>query len=131
MEVIAGCRPVPDKLILAVAALLVTDTLPDMAAVPEGAKVTFKLALCPGVRIVPETPAAVKPAPEMLVLEMLTFEVPEFVKATLKLLLVPTVVLPKLKLDGLVVSTGVVELTLRTAALLVEVPAELLTTRTN
>ena len=81
--------------------------------------------------MVPDMPDAVKPAPEMLVLEMFTFEVPEFVNATLKALVVPTVVLPKLKLDGLVVSTGVVELTLRTAALLVEVPAELLTTRTN
>ena len=131
MEVIAGWMPFPDRLILAVAALLVTDTLPDMAPAPDGAKVTFKLALCPGVRMVPDMPEAVKPAPEMLVLEMFTFEVPEFVKATLKLLLVPTVVFPKLKLDGLVVSTGVVELTLRTAALLVEVPAELVTTRTN
>jgi len=131
MEVMAGWMPAPDRLILAVAALLATDTLPDIEPAADGAKVTFKLALCPGVRMVPDMPEAVKPAPEMLVLEMFTFEVPEFVKATLKLLLVPTVVLPKLKLDGLVVSTGVVELTLRTAVLLVEVPAELETTRTN
>ena len=82
MEVIARWMPFPDKLILAVAALLVTDTLPDMVPVPEGAKVTSKFALRPGVRMVPETPAAVKPAPKMPVLEMLTFEVPEFVKDT-------------------------------------------------
>ena len=112
MEVIVGGTPVPDKLIRALVALLVTATLPDTVPVAAGVKVTFKLALCPGLRMLPVTPLAVKPGPEMVVLEMLTLELPELVKATLKELLVPIVVLPKLKLEGLTVNCGVTELTL-------------------
>jgi hypothetical protein len=62
--------------------------------------------------MLPVAPLAVKPGPEMVVLEMLTLELPELVKATLKELLVPMVVLPKLKLEGLAVSCGVAVLTL-------------------
>ena len=104
IEVTVGCTPAPDRLILTVGALLVMDTLPVTAVVPEGVKVTLKFVLCPGFRMVPLTPLAVKPDPPMVVFEMLTAELPELVKATLKVLPVPIVVLPKLKLEGLAVS---------------------------
>jgi hypothetical protein len=50
---------------------------------------------------VPEvTPLALKPAPETVTLEMVTFEFPVFVKATLEEPLAPTFTLPKLRLVG-------------------------------
>jgi len=54
-----------------------------------------------GVKVVPEvTPLALKPAPETVTLEMLTFEFPVFVKVTLEEPLPPTFTLPKLRLVG-------------------------------
>jgi hypothetical protein len=48
-----GWTPVPDSVIDAgeLVALLVTFTLPGSGPVPEGAKVTFSVAVCPGVTI--------------------------------------------------------------------------------
>ena len=112
-------------------ALLVMDTLLVTWAVPEGVKVTLKFALCPGFRMVPLTPLAMKPDPPMVVFEMLTAELPELVKATFKVLPAPIVVLAKLKLEGLAVSCTVPELTVRVAGLLPTLPAELDTATVN
>ena len=46
------------------------------------------------------TPLALKPAPETVTLEMVTFEFPVFVKVTLEEPLPPTFTLPKLRLLG-------------------------------
>jgi hypothetical protein len=59
-------------------------------------------------------------------------ELPEFVKVTLRLLLLPTFTLLKLRLEALGVSApGAAALTVRVAALLVTLPAELVTNTVN
>src|SRR6266478_9871863 len=113
-------------------ALLVTETLPVTLPVAAGAKVTFKVAVCPGVRIVPaDTPLALKPAPEMLTFEIVTLELPELVSVTARVLLAPVFTLPKLKLVGLALSRSVAVFTVSVATPLVTLPAELLTTTVN
>jgi len=113
-------------------ALLVIVTLPVTLPVAAGAKVTFKVAVCPGVRIVPaDTPLALKPAPEMLTFEIVTLELPELVSVTARVLLAPVFTLPKLKLVGLALSRSVAVFTVSVAALLLTLPAELLTMTVN
>jgi hypothetical protein len=93
-----ACAPTPDKEIVAgeFVALLLTVTLPVTAVVADGAKLRSSVAVCPGVRTWPvETPAAVNPDPEMLTFEMVTFELPAFVRATPCTLSVPILMLPK------------------------------------
>ena len=53
------------------------------------------------------TPLALKPAPETVTLEMVTFEFPVFVKVTLEEPLPPTFTLPKLRLVGFTPSRNV------------------------
>ena len=79
MEVTVGCTPEPDSVIPfgELAALLVMVTVPDTAPVPDGAKVTLTLVLCPGLRMTPDRPVALKPAPDTLTLEMVALDVPE------------------------------------------------------
>ena len=80
-------------------ALLTTDTLPVTFPAAAGAKVTFKVALCAGVRICPtEMPLRLKPAPEMLKLEMVTSELPEFVSVIESVLPLPMPTFPNVKL---------------------------------
>jgi hypothetical protein len=67
----------------------------------------------------------------MLTFEIVTFELPEFVSVTARVLLEPVFVLPKLKLIGLAPSKCVTEFTVSMAVLLVMLPAELLTTTVN
>ena len=96
-----ACAPVPERVIVAgeFEASLVTVTLPGMDPVPAGAKVTFRVAVCPGVKICPdETPAAVYPAPEMVTFDMVTFEFPPLVKITGRTLLLPILTVEKLRL---------------------------------
>jgi hypothetical protein len=113
-------------------AVLATEALPVMLPAPEGAKLTFSVAVCPGVRVVPlDTPLALKPAPEILTLDIDTFEVPELVRVTGRVLFVPVFTLPKLRLVGLALSAIVPLLTVSVAALLVTLPVELLTTTVN
>jgi hypothetical protein len=76
-------------------------------------------------------PLAVKPGPAMMTLEMLILALPEFVKVTPKTLLLPTVTLPKLRVDVLTVSCPGGALTVRVTTLLVTLPAELLTVTLN
>ena len=107
MELTVAWTPAPAKPIAAdeFAALLMRVTLPDTLPVPAGARVTFRLTLCPGLKMVPDgTPLALKPGPEIVTLEIEIGEFPELVKVTGRELLVPTVVLPKFKLGGLAVN---------------------------
>jgi hypothetical protein len=113
-------------------ALLATITPPVKLPVEVGAKVTFRAAVCPGARIVPEgTLLALKPAPVVLTREIVTLELPEFVRVTSRVLVAPVSILPKLKLAGLVLSTRVEAFTVRVAELLVALPAVLVTTAVN
>jgi hypothetical protein len=65
-------------------ALLATETLPVALPAADGSNVAVKVAVCPGVRIVPEeTPEALKPAPETVTLEIVTLEFPALVSVTL------------------------------------------------
>jgi hypothetical protein len=113
-------------------ALLVTMTLPVKLPVTAGAKVTFRLAACPGTSICPaNTPLALRPAPEMLTLETVTLEFPVLVSFVVRRLLPPTLTFPKFKLVGLALSSLVAALTVSVALLLVTLPAVLLTTTRN
>src|SRR5215472_4995554 len=130
-----GVTPTPVKPMVAgeFVALLATDTLPVAFPAVEGAKPTFKVAFCPGLRTVPaETPLSLKPAPEMVTPEIVTFELPEFVRVNVRELVLPVLTLPKFKLVGLALSRYVAAaLTVRVAAVLVTLPAELLTATVN
>jgi hypothetical protein len=106
-ECCTGCTAVPAREIASgeFVALLVTVTVPVTFPVAAGAKVTFSVAVCPAVRMVPVgTPLALNPAPEMLRLEMVMFAAPELVKVTGRMLLLPTVTLLKFKLIALLAS---------------------------
>ena len=75
--------------------------MPTTLPVAAGAKVTFKVAVCPGLRIVPAgTPLGLKPAPELLTFVIVTLELPEFVSVTTRVLLALVFMFPKLKLVG-------------------------------
>lgn len=106
MEVTGRQTHVPHKLIFVgeFAALLVTVTVPDTLPVSDGAKATGRVAVCPGLRTLPDMPVALKPGPETLMLEMVTLELPELVKVTFKELRLPTMTLPKFKFDVLALS---------------------------
>jgi hypothetical protein len=130
--------PVPLRGIVAgeFVALLVTMMLPVTLAEPVGAKVTFKVAVFPAARMSPlETPLTLKPGPEKLTFETVMLALLELVSVTVWLLLAPTLILPKLNVEGLVVSWLVVALalpvTVRVAGLLVTLPDALLTATVN
>jgi hypothetical protein len=113
-------------------ALLATETLPVALPAEAGAKVAVKVAVCPGVRISPDgTPVALKPAPETVTFEIVILELPAFVSVTDLVLLLETFTLPKLKEDELELSTSDEVLTVSVAALLVALPALLLTATLN
>jgi hypothetical protein len=113
-------------------ALLATETLPDALPAPYGAKVAVKVAACPGARISPEgTPVALKPAPETVTFEIVTLEFPTFVTVAVLVLLLDMFTLPKLKEEELELRRSVEGLTVSIAALLVLLPAALLTTTVN
>ena len=52
-------------------------------------------------------PLAVNPAPEMLTFEIVVLPDPDAVRVTVKLLLVPTVTFPKVRLEGVQLIAGV------------------------
>ena len=115
-------------------ALLVTMApAPETVPVDVGANVTVNVAVFPGVTYCPtDMPLTLNPAPDTLTFETVMLDVPEFVKTTFCALLVPTVTFPKLMLRVFGVSaTGGAALTMRVAALLVALPAVLLTTTVN
>jgi hypothetical protein len=113
-------------------ALLVTDTLPAMLPAEAGLNVAVKLAVCPGVKMSPvETPLALKPAPEMLTPEIVTFEFPLLVNVTIWLPVLDRFTLPKLKLEALEFSTSVAAFTVSAGELLVALPALFVTVTEN
>src|SRR5437879_1289778 len=97
------CTPLPVREMVAgeLLALLPTTTLPLALPVTAGANVTFIVADCPGVKVVPpETLLELKPAPEAVTLEMVTFAVPVFLSATGWVLIVLVATFPKLNVVG-------------------------------
>lgn len=137
LRVTAGAAvpvPVSDTVVGEFEALLVMVTLePVTPPVAAGAKVTLKANVCPGVTICPvEMPDALNPAPLILTAEIVTLADPAFVRFTLSTLLRPTLTLPNARLDVLGFSgPRVAALTVSVAALLVTLPAELLTATVN
>ena len=112
--------------------LLVTVIPPVTLPVADGVKVTLSVPACPDARICPEArPLMLKPGPEYATPEIVTLEFPELVNVTFCVLLLPTLTLPKPRLVGLTVSKSVEALTVSVAALLVTLPAELLTITVN
>src|SRR6266699_3839203 len=86
-----------------------TVTLPVTVPALAGAKVTDRLALCPGARVSPAgTPLALKPAPEILTLDTDNAAAPALVMLTERVLVVPVFTLPKLILACAAVSPSVV-----------------------
>ena len=82
-------------------ALLDTDTLPLALPAVVGSNVTFSVAVWLGASTVPAfTPVAPNPVPVGVTLPIVTFEFPLLVNVTLKVLLLPSCTLPKLKLVG-------------------------------
>ena len=89
-------------------ASLDTDTLPLALPAVVGSKVTFSVAVWLGASTVPAfTPVAPNPVPVGVTLAIVTFEFPLLVNVTLKVLLLPSCTLPKLKLVGLTPSNCV------------------------
>ena len=83
-------------------ASLDTDILPLALPAVVGSKVTFSVAVWLGASVVPAaTPVAPNPVPLGVTLAIVTFEFPLLVNVTLRLLLLPSCTLPKLKLVGL------------------------------
>src|SRR5215831_2432480 len=102
--------PVPAKEIVAgeFVALLDIDTLPLALPAVVGSNVTFSVAVWLGASTVPGlTPVVLNPAPVGVTFAIVTFEFPLLVNVTLKVLLLPSCTLPKLKLVGLTPSNWV------------------------
>jgi hypothetical protein len=114
------------------AALLVTVMLPVALPPDAGSNVALSAALCPLDRISPDdTPLAPNPAPATITFEIVTAALPEFVSVTLCVSVLDTLTLPNDTLDELLLSTEGGAFTVSTAALLVPLPALLLTTTVN
>ena len=113
-------------------ALLATATLPVVLPAVAGVNVAVKVAVCPGVMMSPvETPLALKPAPEMMTPEIVTFEFPPLVNVTVWLLLLDRFTLPKLKVEALELRTSVAVFTVSVAELLAALPALFVTATEN
>jgi hypothetical protein len=101
-----GCgTPVPDSemLIVGLLASLMIDMVPVTRPPTAGANSTLKVALWKGFRVRGNTsPLMLKPAPVTVACETVTLLVPIFVRVTLRVGLVPTATLPKLRLLELV-----------------------------
>jgi hypothetical protein len=125
--------PVPESAMESgeLVALLATEILPVTAPAEAGVKVAVKVAVCPGFSITPETPVALKPAPETVAPEIVTRELPALVSVTVCVPLLGMVTLPKLKEDALEFRRSDEAPTVSIAALLVALPAPLLTTAVN
>lgn len=102
--------PVPDNPIDTgeFVALLVTVALPTTAPGELGSNDTVRVAVWLGVSINPVcTPEALKPVPVAPTLEIVTFEFPVFVSVTFCEAFVPSLTLPKLRLEVLAPSVRV------------------------
>ncbi len=88
-------------------ALLVMEMLPEALPATVGANVAISVVLSPGLRVIGTVnPLMLKPDPDALSVEIVRGPFPEFVRVILCVALLPTVTLPKLTLDGLIVSCG-------------------------
>src|ERR1019366_932311 len=133
-ECATAATPAPERLILSgeFVAVLVTVTLPVTLPVAAGVNVTFKVAVCPGVKMIPvDTPPALKPAPRMLTFEMETLEFPALVSVTFWLAVLDRFTLPKLNAVELEFRRRVAALTVKVAAALGAVPTPLVTVAVN
>src|SRR6266404_270284 len=83
-------------------ALLITVALPLALPTAVGAKTTFNVTAWLGINVVPAvTPLALNSAPATVTLEIVTFELPVLVIVTVWEPVLPTAMLPKLMLVGL------------------------------
>lgn len=129
-----GVTPVPDSAITIgeFAALLVIVMLPVALPLAAGSNVALSTVLCPLDRISPEgTPLAPNPAPASCTFEIVTLELPAFVSVTLCVSLLDTLTLPKARLVALLFRMEAAAFTVRTAALLVALPALFMITTEN
>ena len=104
-----ACVPVPLKAIVAGApgALLAMEMLPEALPVTVGANVAISVVLSPGLTVTGTVnPLMLKPDPDAVPDEIVRAAFPELVKVMLCVALLPTVTLPKLTLDGPIVSCG-------------------------
>ena len=89
-------------------ALLATVMLPVKVPAAKGEKVTLRVALCPGARIMPaETPLPAKLALELATLEIVMLEFPALASETASVPMAPIDTLPKLKLAAPLLSSEV------------------------
>jgi hypothetical protein len=96
-------------------ALLLTVMLPAAAPLAEGANVELSVVDCPGAKIIPLAPVALKPAPATITCAIVTFAVPTLVIVTLWMPLFATVTLPKFMLLVLEFSSKVPAATVKLA----------------
>ena len=102
--------PPPESVIVAgeLVALLTTEILPVTLPAAVGANVTLRVAVWLAAKVSGRVkPLVLNPAPETLICETVTLELPVSLSVTVCVLLVPTNTLPKLKLVGLVESRKV------------------------
>jgi hypothetical protein len=83
-------------------ALLITETVPLSAPDALGVKTTLKVALAPAAIVSGTvTPVVLKPVPEAVIFDTLTVELPVLASVTACVLLLPTLMFPKLRLVAL------------------------------
>ena len=88
-------------------ALLTTETLPVMLPPTVGAKTTLNVVFWPAVRVTGGiSPLVLNPAPVTVACEIVRLALPELVKVTVCVLLVPTRTFPKARLVGLTLKAG-------------------------
>jgi hypothetical protein len=98
-------------------ALLTSDTLPVTLPVAAGAKATLKFAVCPTASVKGRvSPLVLKPAPVTVAWEIVRLALPELVRVTVWVFVVPTTTLPKLTLVGVTESCGWTPVPLRAMA---------------
>lgn len=107
-ESVTECAPapVPDRATTAgeFEAVLTTETLPVALPTLVGAKTTLKLVFCPAARVSGDKePLRRNPVPLTVAEETLTLPLPVLLRTTGKVLLLPVVTFPKLRLAGLTV----------------------------
>lgn len=133
-ECVTAVTPVPDREMFdgEFVALLLTVMLPLADPLADGANVEVNVVVWPGVRMIPLALLELKPAPATSTCEIVTSELPAFVSVTFCVPVLDTFTLPKFKALELELSNSVAAaVTVSEAALLVTVPAVLLTVTEN
>ena len=103
------CVPVPLKGMVSgdPGALLVMEMFPEALPATVGANFAISVALSPGLMVTgTANPLILKPDPDAVAAEIVRAAFPEFVRVMFCVALLPTVTLPKLTFDGLIVSCG-------------------------